>query len=272
MIVNKQKRVELSPAVSMPFQYIPAGEFRMGSRGERHWEEPRHSVEITEPIYFGTHPVTQEEFGVWTSETGAKHENEFPGRLTHPTENVTWNQAVEFCDWLNSSRSEQLLDNCRAMLPTEAQWEYACRGGTDTEYHTGDGGAALSEAGWFGEEWGSGSTHPVGQKTANSFGLHDMHGNVWEWCRDALDADAYKKRVDGVVNPVVLSKSDRILDVESAMYVESDNPDRVFRGGSWIGAAWDCRSAYRIGDRPGYRFDALGFRVCLFPGLSAETQ
>ncbi len=159
-----------------------------------------------------------------------------------------------------------------ATLPTEAEWEYACRAGTETEYHTGDGATALAEAGWFGEDVDSGSTHPVGRKRANAWGLHDMHGNVDEWCFDVYDQDAYTVRVDGVADP---GHADRWRVLQGAVVAseregEASIPVRAFRGGSWYIAARNCRAPYRVKNWPGNRVADIGFRVCLVPGPVAE--
>jgi formylglycine-generating enzyme required for sulfatase activity len=118
------------------------------------------------------------------------HENHFANKPDHPAENMDWNQAAAFCEWINKTRRKQLPAGYIAGLPTEAQWEYACRAGTETEFYTGDGEAALQEARWFGEDVDKGSTHPVRLKKPNAFGLYDMHGNVDEWRRDAWDEHA----------------------------------------------------------------------------------
>ena len=258
--------ISLSDAVSMEFQRIPAGEFRMGSRGEHPDEEPAHTVRITRPFYLGRYPATQAQFEVWSREAGVDHKNHFSNRADHPAESLTWDEAVAFCAWLNATRAGELPAGHVACLPTDAEWEHACRAGTDTEYYTGDGEAALREAGWFGADFETGSTHPVGLKRANGFGLYDMHGNVWEWCWDAYDADAYKMRVDGVVDP---GTDERRLAFEAgalAAAAGGRNPGRVFRGGSWGNVARVCRSACRGWIVPGIRYRVRGFRVCVVPG------
>lgn len=238
--------LDLGNGVEMSFQLIPAGSFRMGSRGEHHDEEPRHLVQITQPFYLGTFPVTQQQFAVWKAE----HENHFANNPRHPAENMDWHEAAQYCSWLTANFSNQVPAGYAAGLPTEAQWEYACRAGTETEYYSGDGEAALAEAGWYSENSES-QTQPVGQLKANEFGLYDMHGNVDEWCSDAWDEHAYKKRVNGVCDPFIDGKKDA---------------DRVIRGGSWYGSPGYCRSAFRNWWRPVDRGRGQGFRVCLFLG------
>ncbi|MEZ6132344.1 MAG: formylglycine-generating enzyme family protein [Planctomycetaceae bacterium] len=175
-------------------------------------------------------------------------------------------QARDFCNWLTELVKDQVPVSCQAGLPTEAQWEYACRlmktsDGqpycVETEYYTGDGEAALRAAGWFGEEFSGGSTHPVGRLRPTDFGLHDLHGNVWEWCNDVWNEDAYKTRADGVADPRVFA---------SDIGESEDNAYRVFRGGCWSGSAWNCRAAFRGRGWPGIRDWFVGFRVCLFSG------
>ena len=268
-------QLRLGNGEEMAFQLIPAGEFRMGARDEYRDEEPAHTVRITQPFYLGRFPVTQTQFLAWR----AGHEFGFPGKRRHPAEQVTWDEAVEFCAWLTTTCRDQLRGHV-ACLPTEAEWEYACRarkdaqaaGGwttTQTEYYTGDGEAALKDAGWYSgnaEE----STHDVGGKEPNELWLYDMHGNVDEWCWDAYDADAYKTRVDGVADPGDDTRR-RALGGEALVAAAGGgNPGRVIRGGSWFGGAWDCRSAYRVGFVPGDRFGFLGFRVCVVPGPVTE--
>lgn len=239
------------PGIVMSFRLIPAGRFCMGARGEHGDEEPVHTVEITQPFYLGIYPVTQKQFAVWRP----SHENYFLNSLQHPAEKMSWEDANAFCQWLGQTRSHEIPTGYVAGLPTEAQWEYACRAGTDTEYQNGDGTASLLSAGWFDENSNL-TTHCVGQKDGNAFGLFDMHGNVWEWCWDDYLDDAYKGRVDGVRNPV--------LPARSVSPRDSNNP-RVIRGGSSFDSAMFCRAAYRVGRKHGFRSRGHGFRVCLFP-------
>ena len=198
----------------MLFRPIPAGRFLMGSRGEGSDEEPRHWVTISPPraadgrvredlpaFWMMDTPVTQAQVALWTGSDeyrhwlgtdGAKHgisvrhsnyfegEGDFPDR---PADSVSWWESMAFCSWIlehaperESVREALGLEpelTLRGRLPTEAQWEYACRAGTTTEYHTGDGKAALAEAGWYDGNSG-GTTHPVGERMPNDFGLFDM--------------------------------------------------------------------------------------------------
>lgn len=242
----------------MDFRLLPAGKFRMGARGYDASEEPIHTVRITRPFYMGVYPVTQAQFRVWTTVAEIQHKNGFSGdnRCRHPAENLDWLQASAFCIWLNETHSESFPAGYHAGLPTEAQWEYACRAGSDTDYHTGDGKTALAVAGWYAGNAES-ETHPVGTRAANAFGLYDMHGNVWEWCLDAWDADAYKQRISGICDPMVTASDVRTTE---------ENADRVIRGGSWFNSAGFCRASYRFGWRPVFRDWNRGFRVCLFFG------
>ena len=156
--------------VEMAFRLIPAGVFRMGGRGYYAHEEPIHQVRIVEPFWMAETPVTQAQFALWTRAESIEHENRFKDRPDHPAESMDWRQAVSYCDWLTRTQGAVFPAGFHlACLPTEAEWEYACRAGTETEYYTGDGEAALAEAGWFGEDWRVGATHPVRQKAPNGF-------------------------------------------------------------------------------------------------------
>jgi formylglycine-generating enzyme required for sulfatase activity len=246
--------LRLPTGVDLEFVRIPAGEFRMGARGKSADEEPVHRVRITQSFYLGRFPVTQAQYAAFRPD----HENGFSGDSRRPVEEVTWDDAAAYCAWLNDPQRVTWpfgLEGFTAQLPTEAQWEYACRAGTETEFHTGDGEIALSAAGWYGENSDQ-ETHPVGLKEPNAFGLYDMHGNVWEWCADAWDENAYKTRVDGVCDPEVT-----VQNLEGDVL-------RVIRGGSWSLSAGDCRAASRDWGWPVGRNWVQGFRVCLFPGPS----
>ncbi|HCS54080.1 formylglycine-generating enzyme family protein [Rubinisphaera sp.] len=246
----------LSPEVSMEFRLIPPGRFRMGSRDGHSSEQPVHWVEITRSYYMGIFPVTQEQFAVWTEFEGIEHENRFPGNPLHPAENVDWNKACYFCEWLMCRQQSKIPEGYVSGLPSEAQWEHACRAGVVKEYYSGDGTVALSAVGWFGENSGD-KTHPVGGKVANDFGLYDMHGNIYEWCSDTWDEFSYRKRVDGVRDPIVKSSE---LGRSELIAI------RVIRGGSWVDSAEWCRAAFRFVRGPGDSDEFQGFRVCLYLG------
>jgi len=270
-ISNEQPHViQLADDVSMAFRYIPpTGKrgFRMGSRGSSRVEEPVHRVRIPDGFWLGETPVTQAQFGVWTDAEGIEHENSFPGRPDHPAENMTWWQAIAYCAWLTQARVEAFPPGrWMACLPTEAEWEYACRAGTETDYHTGDGEAALAEAGRYDEDWDAG-TRPVRQGAWNRCRLYDLHGNVWEWCHDLWDEASYRKRVDGDDDPwQALRARDYALGWERLL---KDDLPRAIRGGSWFNSAGVCRSAFRSGGPPDDRVWSRGFRVCLAPGPAA---
>ena len=149
-------------------------------------------------------------------------------------------------------------EQCRcASLPTEAHWEYACRGETHTEYYTGDGNAALHGAGWYDQNSGI-TTHSVNDdsKRRNKIDLSDMHGNVWEWCLDRWDAAAYRRRWDGITAAETYELGEQYGD-------RSEDPSRVLRGGSDGITANRCRSAFRYWNWAGFRFRNYGVRVCL---------
>jgi formylglycine-generating enzyme required for sulfatase activity len=241
--------LELPGDVPMFFRRIPAGSFRMGSRGYFAREEPVHHVQITQDFYLGTFPVTQEQYQA-VAELCSKIKGSDPSGFKgprRPVENVNWHEASGFCHWL--TEQNDLPTGFEVLLPTEAQWEYACRAGSETEYYRGDGEEALAEIGWFDEN-SDNETHDVDERSeSHPFGLFGMHGNVWEWCRDAWDEQAYRQRPDGVCNPECAG--------------EGANRQRVLRGGSWILTADWCRSAYRVRREAVGRFGYGGFRVCL---------
>lgn len=191
--------LELPGRIPMFFRRIPAGSFRMGSRGFYPDEEPIHRVVIAREFYLGTFVVTQEQYRAVAERCPALREapspSEFKG-ARRPVENVSWYDATAFCQWL--ARWKGLPKEIGGVrLPTEAEWEYACRAGSETEYYHGEGEAALAEVAWCDQNSGN-QTYPVDERPEeHPFGLHGMHGNVWEWCQDVFDAQAYRKRVDG---------------------------------------------------------------------------
>ena len=153
---------------------IPAGEFTMGSpesEKDRKDNETQHLVKITKPYYLGAYEVTQEQYErvMGKNLSDSKGENK-------PVENVRWSEAVEFCRKLSEKEGVEYR------LPTEAEWEYACRAGTSTAYSFGNDESQLGKYAWYRDN--SISTHPVGELKPNTWGLYDMHGNVWEWCQD----------------------------------------------------------------------------------------
>ena len=220
---------------------IAPGSFQMGSNiADR--EKPAHKVTITKPFYLGKYEVTQAE---WLKAMNSKpwENKKYAGRVTTASVNyVSWNQCQEFLVKLNQSSG--LKSGMRFALPTEAQWEYACRAETTTKYYFGDDASKLGDYAWFNKnafEVNEKYAHPVGKKKPNAFGLYDMHGNVWEWCQDWYG------------------------DYQSTSAIDPSGPTggkrRVMRGGSWYDSPFGCRSAGRLGFFPVMRSGDIGFRV-----------
>lgn len=234
----------IDPRTGMAYVALPEGEFNMGSERGDFDERPVHRVRVS-AFAIGKYPVTNAEYARFLEANPGQPVPEYwtTSQFNDPRQpvvGVSWEEAQAFCRWAG------------ARLLTEAEWEYACRAGTTTEFSFGDEPKALQDYGWFGENSG-GHAHPVGEKKPNPWGLHDMHGNVWEWCEDAWNVKAYKTRASGVISdPHVTSKD-----------TGKDDLYRVLRGGSWFNDADGCRSAYRFGWRPGARYYGIGFRVCL---------
>jgi formylglycine-generating enzyme required for sulfatase activity len=244
-----------SPSTGMVLVRIEPGEFMMGSsdadKDAQGDEKPLHRVRITRPFYLGKHEVTQAEY----KSVMGENPSSFKGSDRNPVEQVFWLDAARFCNQLSereglkpfyeiSGEAVKVPDwnGPGYRLPTEAEWEYACRAGTSTRFCFGDDEASLGEYAWFNGN-ASKETHEVGQKRANGFGLHDMHGNVWEWCGDWYSADYYKE------SPVNDPRG------------PSQATGRVVRGGSWYYGPDLVRSADRDWDPPDFRGYILGFRV-----------
>jgi len=244
--VPVEKTVDLGRGVKMEFVLIPAGEFLMGSPGteDKHEndEGPQHRVRITKPFYMAKTEVTQEQ---WQAVRG-EDPSHFKG-AKNPVEQASWNDCQEFAKKLGAR-----FDGLTFALPTEAEWEYACRAGTSTPFHTGET-ISTEQANYDGDyTYGRGrkgvdrdKTVRVGSFRANAFGLYDMHGNVWELCRDRYGKDYYKQ-----------SPKD---DPQGPGRGEA----RVVRGGSWNFGPRNCRSAYRGRNFPSSRNYFNGCRLVL---------
>ena len=231
---------------------VPGGSFEMGSAASREKDEAPHKVYVS-PFYMDQYEVTQQHF--------AKVMGRNPSRWkepTNPVEQIRWKQAAEYCN--ARSRLEGLdapydpktwrcnFESSGCRLPTEAEWEYACRAGTPTSYFFGDGPGALAEYAWFKDNATRGP-HPVGRKRPNPWGLYDMYGNVWEWCNDFYAEDYYRS------SP---GKDPRGPQASQT---------RVLRGGCWNSRAALLRSAYRNDEDPGYTDACFGRDVSGFVGF-----
>lgn len=280
--------VEYTNSIGMKFRLIPPGEFLMGSTPEEieaasisanpTWREnvksegPQHKVVLTKPIYVGMTEVTQAQFaqvmGATPSNFSATGEGaEEVANLetsNHPVEMVSWNDAAEFCERLSDreqlkpfySRSDETVMSLESdsgyRLPTEAEWEYACRAGTTTRFWGGDEDQHLIQSGHFGSNSGW-RTHAAGELKTNPFGLADVHGNVWEWVQDTWDPAFYMR-----------FQEKPAIDPYSSY---SSTGRRVARGGGWLTPLSDCRSSARGTDLPVARRNYIGFRVVLVPGV-----
>ncbi len=241
--------VPLAEGVGIRLRWIPPGNFVMGSpageQGRDEDEGPQHTVTITRGFWLAETPCTQAQ---WQAVMG-ENPSDFQGGRSErrPVENVDWNACRQFCE-----RLEQAVPALDFRLPTEAEWEYACRAGTTTAFNDGSDytkpagkDPALHGLGWF-EENSGGETHPVGEKQPNAWGLYDMHGNVWEWCADGRREYADEPQTDPC-GP------------------EKETARRVVRGGCCLSLARSWRTACRDTLEPGSRSRPLGFRLAARP-------
>ena len=237
-LADKEISVDLASGVKLEMVLVPPGEFLMGTPGNSGSEQQQHRVRITKPFYLGKYLVTQEQ---WETVMGS-NPSMFKGPQ-NPVETVSWNQCQQFFIKLNVKSGP---GRGKFQLPSEAQWEYACRAASTSQYCFGDDVTRLGEYAWYDNNSGS-KTHPVGEKKPNAWGLYDMHGNVWEWCQDWYDGGYYAKSpMDDPAGPATGS-------------------NRVDRGGGWDAVAGRCRSAGRSYGGPGRRHCYLGFRASQVP-------
>jgi formylglycine-generating enzyme required for sulfatase activity len=226
---------KITNSIGMEFILIPAGSFIMGSNIGYKDAKPSHEVEISQSFYLQTTEVTQ---GQWKKVMGDN-----PSKFKQcgddcPVERVSWEYAQGFIAKLN-----QLEKTKAYRLPSEAEWEYACRAGTTTEYSFGDDASKLGEYGWYRDNSNK-RTQKVATKKPNSWGLYDMHGNVWDWVEDDWHGSYEGAPADGRA----------FVDNSSGSY-------HVVRGGGWYSVAEGCRSATRINISPDLRRGDVGFRV-----------
>ncbi len=289
--------IERTNPIGMKFVLIPPGEFTMGStRAEMEEalvlagedahrkecvrsESPQRKVILTQPLYLGVHEVTQKEYeAVMNSNPSSFARSGLDAELVervaglntsnHPVEGVSSYDAAEFCSrlsqreglkpfYLRTGDSITLLEGTGYRLPTEVEWEFACRAGTTTRYWMGDQAEDVVRAGWM-ETNSSARTHPVGQREANPLGLFDLYGNVWEWVQDW-----WEPAPDGQV--VEITAGDPAGP-------SSAGSQRVLRGGSWLDPAAGIRSSTRFASDPGHRSNGIGFRVVLADVVAIQAR
>ena len=245
--VLAQPPKEITNSLGMKLVLIPKGTFQMGSPIEEDGagdDKAQHQVTISKDYYLGVYEVTQ---ALYEKVMGS-NPSYFQKRVIHkgdssmyPVEYVSWEHAVEFCKKLSDLPEEKKAGRVYR-LPTDAEWEYACRAGSKSAYSFGESSKSLGDYAWFDGN-SNNQTHPVGEKKANAWGLYDMHGNVWEWCSDWY-GDYPKGAVSDSTGP-------------------KEGSYRVYRGGSWRNDAANCQSAYRISSAPTFRHRSVGFRLAL---------
>jgi formylglycine-generating enzyme required for sulfatase activity len=229
-------------SIGMKLALIPAGEFQMGSpdsEPDRNDNETQHLVNITKPFYLGVYEVTQQQYEKVMGSRPWQGKQYVKEGVDYPAVYVSHDDAVEFCRRLSKQEGVEYR------LPTEAEWEYACRAGTTTDYSFGDGAAKLGQYAWYDKNaWDIGEKYPRrgGQKLLNRWGLYDMHGNVWEWCQDWYGPYGSEKVVSDPMGP-------------------AQGEHRVLRGGSFVNPTSLVRSANRNLNLPDSRYSVLGFRA-----------
>lgn len=233
---SKIHEVFTSTSTGIEFVLIPAGEFEISSppkeKDKLPYECPTHKITIKQSFYMGKSSVTQKQW----KKIMRKNPSHFKGD-DRPVEMVSWKEVKKFVKKLNE---KERTDKYR--LPSEAEWEYACRTGTQTGYYFGDDWSKLNEYAWYAQNSG-GQTHPIGQKKPNPWGLYDMHGNVWEWVQDRWHENCSNSPSDG------------------SAWEDKEDSHRVSRGGSWYCDAFLCRSDSRFRRDPENHISNLGFRL-----------
>jgi len=301
--VEGQKWIaELEDGIKMEFMPMPSGHFMMGSNEGDDDERPVHRMEFRKSFWMAKTEVTNQQYDqyeqfkqLYVPELSKqkdekqkrnleKNEVLMPMGAEYPVCYVSWDDAMEFCKWVTKKerRRGRLPEGYEYTLPTEAEWEYACRAGT-----TGSYAGNVDSMAWYKKNSG-GRTNPVGQKKPNAWGLHDMHGNVWEWCAD----DWYASYTNAPVNGSQRGDAYDEYEVDRSRIDEDGNtyrlhsPEhRVVRGGSWSYSALACRSANRyyhekkdyLDGNKGYALNYLGFRPIVLwnppvPRLKATTR
>jgi formylglycine-generating enzyme required for sulfatase activity len=219
---------------------VPAGTFKMGDIEHNSGHEtPVHIVRIPKPFAIGKYEITFEQYDRFAVATARQRPNDKDwGRGRQPVINVSWNDAAEYAKWLIVQTGE------RYRLPSESEWEYAARGGTETSYWWGDElKAAMANFAKSDSRWGGKQTSPVGSFPPNSFGLYDTAGNVWEWVQDSWHEDYKGAPTDG------------------SAWEEKGGGRRVIRGGSWFDGPDFLRSSNRLRGIAGYRYFFIGIRL-----------
>lgn len=243
-----ERKVFHAAGIDIPMRWLPPGSFLMGSpEGEpgRDSAEVLHKVELTSGFWMGETEVTQRLYRAVVGE----NPSQFVGDDL-PVDTVSWDEAVSFCEKLQGCLEKTVAcsGNWLCRLPSEAQWEYACRAGD-----SGSGIENLTAVAWSGEITEIGSTHPVGTKEPNAWGLYDMHGNLWEWCADSWNDFTTQEQTD----PLTL---------------QNDADVRIDRGGCWDSTEEYCRSAWR-GTYEHYRKSRyVGFRFILIEQANENTD
>ncbi len=212
----KPKMVRILNSLSIDMILIKKGTFMIGDKGEQ------KKVTIKNDFYMGKYLVTIAEYMHFIKDTKRDDSREWKEEpYNHPIAEISWEDAIAYCKWLSKKTKENYK------LPTEKEWEYACRAGTKTKWSFGDDESELEKYAWYDDN-SDRTTHIVGKKSPNPWGLYDMHGNVWEWCEDWYD---------------------------------EDKKEKVLRGGSWSYNAIGTRSSGRGWDDPDVRYNDVGFRL-----------
>lgn len=243
--VSADNQNEITGNDGAPMVIIHAGEFLMGStvkEADLRWEHPQHKV-FLDDYYLDKHEVTVAQYRKFCEETGRSMPSApyWGWQDSHPMIKVSWDDATAYANHYDKR------------LPTEAEWEKACRAGSTTKYSFGNSGTNLGDYAWYAVNSNK-QTHPVGTKKPNALGIYDMHGSVWEWCGDWYNEDYYKS------SPTNNPKG------------PSSGPGRVLRGGGWFSSVGYCRSAFRNWDPQSFRVANYGFRCAWSPTKDTQGQ